>query len=455
MKTVGLFGLMLGAAALAGAQADYPGATWNPADATNQTTSNRPITYPLQYIIIHVTEGTFAGAVGWFKNATSDVSAHYVVRSSDGFIYQMVRNKDIAWHAGNSPVNARSIGIEHEAITTGSNPTSWFTDAMYRSSADLTRWLTTTYGIPRTHDPNQTPTTDVTQIAPGLLGHKQVRVGGTSCPSIYWDWDYYMSLVNRGATYDSDTMPTYLSPGQQVEVIVRMTNTSDFTWTRAAGNNQVTLRTTPAGRTSNFFVSGNWISNSQICLPTVDVAPNATGEFRFQWLAPMTPGTYTETLRLHQSAAGEMGPELSFNIGVGQIDKVIDNSSTAFATSGGTWSSGTSSIDKYGTDYRFFQGSKKTGAYSEWMLNVPTSGTYGVYAWWPAGTNRSSEVTYEIRGRRDTFLTTVNQQINGGTWNFLGKTSLNAGGGFVRVKALSNMAGVVMADAVRVVGPTR
>ena len=56
MKTVGLFGLMLGAAALAGAQADYPGATWNPADATNQTTSNRPITYPLQYIIIHVTE---------------------------------------------------------------------------------------------------------------------------------------------------------------------------------------------------------------------------------------------------------------------------------------------------------------------------------------------------------------------------------------------------------------
>ncbi len=454
MKRTITLGLGLCVATAALAQADYPGATWNPAASDNQTVSNRPTTYPLRYVIIHVTEGSYAGAISWFKNSASDVSAHFVIRSSDGFVTQMVRIKDIAWHAGNSGVNQRSVGIEHEAITTGSNPTSWFTDAMYRSSADLTRWLTTTYGIPREHDANQLPTNDVNLITPGILGHKQVRVGGTSCPSIYWNWDYYMSLVNRGANYDSDTMPLYLNPGQQVEVIVRFVNTSDFTWTRAAGANQVTLRTTPAGRTSPFYVN-SWISASNLTLPTLDVPANGTGEFRFQWRAPSTPGNYVEALRLHHSGTAFLGPELSFNIGVGRIDKVVDNTSDDFWTSGGTWSSGTSALDKYGTDYRFFASNPRTAAFAEYMLDVPVTGTYEVYGWWPQGTNRSPQVQYEIQGRRDKVVKTVNQQSGGGTWNLLGRVGMNQGGGFVRVKAKSSAAGVVMADAVRVVGPVR
>jgi N-acetyl-anhydromuramyl-L-alanine amidase AmpD len=87
-------------------------------------------------LFIHVTEGTYTSAINWFRNDASNVSAHYVIRSSDGQITQMVREKDIAWHAGYWDWNVKSIGIEHEAYV--NNP-AWYTDAMYRSSAALTR----------------------------------------------------------------------------------------------------------------------------------------------------------------------------------------------------------------------------------------------------------------------------------------------------------------------------
>lgn len=454
MKRTVLTCMVAAGSVLAVAQADYPGATWNPADSTNFTVSNRPTTYPFHYVIIHVTEGSYNGAINWFQNPTSNVSAHYVVRSSDGFVTQMVRGKDIAWHAGNGAVNNRSIGIEHEAITTGSNPTSWFTDAMYRSSADLVRWLTTTYGIPRYHDPNVTPSTDLSTITPGILGHKQVRIGGTACPSVYWDWDLYMDLVTRGANYDSDTMPVFMQPGQEVEVIVRFVNTGEFTWLTGTGNNQVTLRTTPASRVSPFFVSGDWISSSNIAAPSSAVPSQGIGEYRFQWRAPVAPGHYTETMQLYHSATGFMGPELEFDVGVGVVDKVIDNVDPGFSTLGG-WSTGTSSVDKYGADYRYSSALQRTPASAEWFVDAPQTGQYELYAWWPQGANRSPKVRYELVGRRDTFTTLRDQTTGGGQWNLLGRQSFSAGGGFVRVKALTPQGSVVMADAVRIVGPVR
>lgn len=36
--------------------------------------------------MIHVTQGSYAGTISWFKDAAAQVSAHYVIRSSDGQI---------------------------------------------------------------------------------------------------------------------------------------------------------------------------------------------------------------------------------------------------------------------------------------------------------------------------------------------------------------------------------
>ncbi|MDG4785377.1 N-acetylmuramoyl-L-alanine amidase [Micromonospora sp. WMMD1102] len=132
----------------------------------------------MNYVVIHVTQGSYAGSISWFQNPASQVSAHYTIRSSDGALTQSVREKDVAWHAGNWTYNTQSIGIEHEGYV--SQP-SWFTDAMYRSSAALTLHLCDRYGIPKDRS--------------RIIGHNQVPGATHTDPGPHWNWTYYMQLV--------------------------------------------------------------------------------------------------------------------------------------------------------------------------------------------------------------------------------------------------------------------
>jgi hypothetical protein len=161
----------------------------SPTPANRYSNANRPSSNPIDKIIIHVTQGSWSSAINWFLNSSAQVSAHYTVRSSDGFIGQSVREKDIAWHAGNWPYNQTSIGIEHEGYV--SDP-KWFTDAMYRSSAKLSAYLCKKYGIPvdRAH----------------IIGHNEVPNTDHTDPGGYWDWTTYMSYVT---SYAGDTATAY------------------------------------------------------------------------------------------------------------------------------------------------------------------------------------------------------------------------------------------------------
>jgi N-acetyl-anhydromuramyl-L-alanine amidase AmpD len=69
-----------------------------------------------------------------------------VVRSSDGQITQTVREKDVAWHAGNWSYNTESILIEHEGYV---SDCTRFTYAMYRARVALSRHIADKYGIPK------------------------------------------------------------------------------------------------------------------------------------------------------------------------------------------------------------------------------------------------------------------------------------------------------------------
>src|SRR5262249_51946372 len=62
----------------------------------------------IDMIVIHDMEGYNAEVL--FAQPGRQVSAHYSVHL-DGKIYQCVPDHDIAWHAGNSAINDRSIGI--------------------------------------------------------------------------------------------------------------------------------------------------------------------------------------------------------------------------------------------------------------------------------------------------------------------------------------------------------
>ncbi len=158
--------------------ADYSPALWVPANPNNYL-AGRPYG-PLNFIIIHDTEGSYSSAINWFQNATSGVSAHYVVRSSDGQITQVVREANTAYQAGNWDYNVRALGIEHEGFM---NQSGWYTEAMYQASSALARNMADRYGIKkdRAH----------------IIGHYQVPNQSHVDPGPNWDWGHYMSLVRQ------------------------------------------------------------------------------------------------------------------------------------------------------------------------------------------------------------------------------------------------------------------
>ncbi len=167
-----------------GATPDYPQASRFAAAASSNYRAVSG-TRNISRVVIHITDGgaNINGTIGWFQNPSAKVSAHYVV-GQDGEVVQMVRNNDVAWHAGSA--NGDSIGIEHVANTKGLVPTS----SEYCASAALTRWLCDQFGIPidRSH----------------ILGHSEADPKTThkGCPNAVWDWDYFMGMVESQTCYE-------------------------------------------------------------------------------------------------------------------------------------------------------------------------------------------------------------------------------------------------------------
>jgi len=173
----------------------------------------------IDMVVIHTTQGSYSGSISWFANCSSQVSAHYTIRSSDGQITQSVREADVAWHAGHWDTNERSIGIEHEGYV--EDPDTWYTDAMYRASAALTADIAARQGV--------------TLSRSYIIAHAEVpgcssgSGGGSGChtdPGSGWDWDYYMDLVTGsggvaggeiiGVVADSDISNGTRLPGATV-----------------------------------------------------------------------------------------------------------------------------------------------------------------------------------------------------------------------------------------------
>ncbi|MER6244978.1 N-acetylmuramoyl-L-alanine amidase [Streptomyces griseorubiginosus] len=158
---------------------DFRGARWVAASEANWRRADRPDDYGIDMVVVHVTQGSFASAVKAFQDPGHGAAAHYIV-GKDGRITQMIRELDVAYHAGNRSYNERSVGIEHEGFV--DRPED-FTDAMYTASARLTAGICARYGIPvdREH----------------IIGHVEVPGTDHTDPGRHWDWDRYMKLVRQ------------------------------------------------------------------------------------------------------------------------------------------------------------------------------------------------------------------------------------------------------------------
>jgi N-acetylmuramoyl-L-alanine amidase len=107
-----------------------PTIIWHPSPMYATKTDRKISAIVLHHTGDHSTEG----AVSWLCDPKAKASTHYII-GLEGEIYQLVKDEDIAWHAGESEfkgvkyVNQFSIGIE----LTGDTSKEPLTDPQYKT----------------------------------------------------------------------------------------------------------------------------------------------------------------------------------------------------------------------------------------------------------------------------------------------------------------------------------
>jgi N-acetyl-anhydromuramyl-L-alanine amidase AmpD len=148
----------------------------------------------IRYITLHDNEETADGTEWLFHDPTYLASAHYEVNSGTGHVTQLMPVEDVAWDSANPSFYQHSVGIEQEGYAI--EGATWYSEAMYRSTATLVKYLATKYHIPldRQH----------------ILGHDNIpgdyEAGIASQhwdPGPYWDWSHFMALLGAPVHQDA------------------------------------------------------------------------------------------------------------------------------------------------------------------------------------------------------------------------------------------------------------
>jgi N-acetyl-anhydromuramyl-L-alanine amidase AmpD len=192
------------------AQNSYFGSIWVPAHSRNYRkgrSGHKP-----EFITIHTIQGSYASAISWFKNPMASVSAHYIIRSFDGQVTQMVCDADKGIHVKGRnrrtsiTYNNTAVGIEHEGFVDEGG--SWYSSAMYESSAAVVKDLCQRHNI----DPKKTyqgPSTKGVNYlgdqCTKIKGHQHFYGNDHVDPGVYWDWDRYYRLINGEPELESFT----------------------------------------------------------------------------------------------------------------------------------------------------------------------------------------------------------------------------------------------------------
>jgi N-acetyl-anhydromuramyl-L-alanine amidase AmpD len=186
--------------------ADYAPALWNPAASCNYSSRSGTA---ISAVTIHTVQGSYAGCISWFQNCAASVSAHYVARSSDGQITQMVLESQKGWHVGTH--NPYTIGIEHEGYI---STASWYTTAMYNGSAALVRDICASgYGINPLrcyYGPGCSGGASSCGLGSctTIKGHQMFSSQTHTDPGVNWNWPRYYLLINNAPTINTVTTAT-------------------------------------------------------------------------------------------------------------------------------------------------------------------------------------------------------------------------------------------------------
>mgnify|MGYP002336153591 CR=1 FL=1 len=133
--------------------------------------------------------------------------------------------------------------------------------------------------------------------------------------------------------------------------------------------------------------------------------------------------------------------------------QIVDNSTAGRFKASSKWVKSTYHADtNYGKNHRALKRSSAAARSAWWKVNIPTAGTYRVYARWPADAGYTSRAKFRVKAADGTKTKTVSQKTNGGRWVRLGTYSMAAGDGWsVGVASTTTSKGYIVADAVKVV----
>ena len=91
------------------------------------------------------------------------------------------------------------------------------------------------------------------------------------------------------------------------------------------------------------------------------------------------------------------------------------------------------------------------GVPARFKVEIPATGSYSVYAWWPARASNSAAARCGVSTTSGVKWTEVDQRKDGGMWVKLGAYEMEAGDSYaIQISGSSEAAGEVVADAVQV-----
>jgi uncharacterized lipoprotein YddW (UPF0748 family) len=131
-------------------------------------------------------------------------------------------------------------------------------------------------------------------------------------------------------------------------------------------------------------------------------------------------------------------------------DLIVDSTSALLS---GSWIAGTSSADKWSTNYHYATTSAGSAtATATFIARIETPGRYDVYAWNPGGSNRSTNAPFEIRSEAGSIVVRISQTPMHAGWRLLaaGVPLLRGTNAWVRLgNSTGESSKVVLADAVK------
>ena len=362
---------------------------------------------------------TAASATSYSNTGLSaSTTYYYVVRAINGAGSSANSAQASATTAATPP--AAPSGLTATAISSGQVNLAW-TDNSANETSFIVARSTTSGG----------PYTDIATLGANVTAYSDTAVGANTT------YFYVVRSANAGGSSANSAQASVTTPsGAPVAPSGLVATPSSSTAIRLSWTDN-------SNNEANFIVGRSTTSGG----PYTDIATLGANVTTYTNTGLTAGTTYYYVVRSSNGNGSSVNSAQASASPVADI--IIDNPS---ATVTGTWSTGTSSTDKFGTDYRFVSAAGTGVNNLKYTPTIAVAGNYNVYEWHPQGSNRTTDAPIVVKDHGGTVTNRVNQTINGGTWVLLGTYNFAAGTtGNVKVQDNYTTGTVVMADAIKFV----